>query len=108
MTKHFAYLVCELWHKDLSFWWHWYVHWHKYWVLRDELRVLGKVQAFADNPLCGAVCMKCFEKCTYWFANLKEDSRNVLKQLRKTVNIRHELCCDSSAVKLRPFYLSQW
>lgn len=35
-------------------------------------------KAFTDNPLCGAVYTNCFEKCT-WFANLKDDSRNVPK-----------------------------
>ncbi len=79
--KHFAFLVCEQWHKDLSFWWHWYVHWNKYLLLRDELKILSKLQAFA---LCGAFCMKCFEKCTY-FANIKDDLRNAWKRLRKTV-----------------------
>ncbi len=28
--KHFDCFVCDQWHKDFSFWWHWYVHWHKY------------------------------------------------------------------------------
>ncbi len=62
MTKHFDYLVCKQWHKDFSFWWHWYVH--KYLLLRDELKILSKLQAFAGNPLCGAVCTNCFEKCS--------------------------------------------
>ncbi len=42
MAKHFDYLVCKQWHKDLSFWWHWHVHWHKYLLLRDKLRILRK------------------------------------------------------------------
>ncbi len=84
MTKHFDYLVCEKWHKDFSFWWHWCVHWHKYLLLRDELKIFCKLQAFAGNPLC-AVCTNCFEKCTYFFANIKDDSRNAPKRLRKTV-----------------------
>ncbi len=48
--------------------------------------MLSKLQAFAGNPLCGAVCTNCFEKCTY-FANIKDDSRNAPKRLRKTVII---------------------
>ncbi len=38
--------------------------------LRDELKILNKLQAFAGNPLCGTVCTNCFEKCTYFFANI--------------------------------------
>ncbi len=47
----------------------------------------SKLQAFAGNPLFGAVCTNCFEKCTYFFANIteKDDSRNAPKRLRKTV-----------------------
>ncbi len=41
----------------------------KYLLLRDELKILTRLQAFAGNPLCGAVCTTCFEKCTY-FANI--------------------------------------
>ena len=44
-----------------------------------------KLQAFAGNTLCGAVCMNCFEKCIYCFTNVNDDSRNVAKQLRKIV-----------------------
>ncbi len=82
------HLVCEQWHKDFSFWWHWYVHWHKYLLLRDELKILSKLQAFAGNPLCGAVCTNCFEKCTYFFANIKDDSRNAPKRLKKKLYYR--------------------
>jgi len=45
MTKHFDYLVCEQWHKDLSFWLHWYVLW-QYLILRDELRIFEQVTVF--------------------------------------------------------------
>ncbi len=38
----------------------------KYLLLKDELKILSKLQAFVGNPLCGAVCMSCFEKCTYF------------------------------------------
>ncbi len=48
-------------------------------LLRNELNMLSKLQAFEGNPLCGVVCMKCFEKCTYIFANIKDDSRNAPK-----------------------------
>ncbi len=41
--------------------------------------MLSKLQAFEGNPLCGVVCMNCFEKCTYIFANIKDDSRNAPK-----------------------------
>ncbi len=47
---------------------------------------MSKLQAFAGNQLCGAVCTNCFEKCTYWFADVKDDLRNVPKRLIKTVN----------------------
>ncbi len=70
MTKRFEDQVCEHWHKDFSFWCHWYVHWHKYLLLRDELKILSKLQAFAGNPLCGAVCTDSFEKCTYYFTSI--------------------------------------
>ncbi len=46
-----------------------------------------KLQAFAGNPLCSAVCMNCFEKCTYVFVNFKDDSRNAPKRLRKNCAI---------------------
>ncbi len=49
--------------------------------LRDELNILSKWHAFAGNPLSGAVCTNCFEKCTYVFANI-----NAPKRPRKTVN----------------------
>ncbi len=52
---------------------------HKYLFLGDELKILSKLQAFAGNLLCGAVCTNCFEKCTYLFANIKDDSRNAPK-----------------------------
>ena len=68
----------------LRFWWHWHVHWHKGLLLRNGLDILSKLQAFAGHPLCGAVCNNCFEKSTYWFANVN-DSRNVPKRLRKAV-----------------------
>ncbi len=42
----------------------------KYLLLRDELKILSKLQAFAGNILCGAVCTNCFKKCTYFFANI--------------------------------------
>ncbi len=71
--------------QDLSFWWHRHVHWHRYLFLRDELSILSKRLAFAGNPWCFAICTSCFEKCTYCFANVKDDSRDVSKQLRKTV-----------------------
>ncbi len=41
-----------------------------YLLLRDELKILSKLQAFAGNLLRGAVCTKCFEKCTYFCANI--------------------------------------
>ncbi len=44
----------------------------KYLVLRDELQILSKLQAFAGHLLCGAVCIKSFEKCTYFFVNITE------------------------------------
>ncbi len=31
---------------------------------------MSKLQGFAGNPLHGAVCTNCFEKCTYLFANI--------------------------------------
>ena len=34
--------------------------------------------------MCGAVCVNRFEKCTYCFESVKNDSRNVPKRLRKT------------------------
>ncbi len=37
---------------------------YKYLFLRDELKLLSKLQALAGNSLCGAVCTDCFEKCT--------------------------------------------
>jgi len=61
-TKHFVYFVFEQGHKDLSLWWHWYVHWH--WLLRG---ILSKLRAFDGKPLCGAVWMNSFVKCTFWF-----------------------------------------
>lgn len=33
----------------------------KYLLLRDELKILGQLQAFAGNPLCGAVCTNRFD-----------------------------------------------
>ncbi len=54
-------------------------------TLRDELKIMSKLQVFAGNLLCGAVCTNCFEKCTDFFANIKDDSRNAPKRLRKTV-----------------------
>ncbi len=56
-----------------------------YLLLRYELKILSKLQAFAGNPLCGAVCTNCFEKCTDFFANIKYDSRNAPKRLWKSV-----------------------
>ncbi len=41
-----------------------------FYFLRDELKILSKLQAFAGNPLCGSVCTNCFEKCTYFFASI--------------------------------------
>ncbi len=41
----------------------------KYLLLRDELKILSKLQAFTGNTLCGVVCTNCFEKCAYYFAN---------------------------------------
>lgn len=41
-----------------------------------------KLQAFAGNPLCCAVCMTHFETCTYQSVNVKDDWRNVTEQLR--------------------------
>ncbi len=81
LSKDFGYLVCEKCHKHSLIWWHWYVHWHKYLLLRDELKILSKLQAFAGNTLCSAVCTNCFEKCTFFFANIKDDSRNAPKLL---------------------------
>ncbi len=78
-------LIRTQWYKDLSFWWHWHVHWHRYLFLRDELSILSKRLALAGNPWCFTICKSCFEKCTYCFANVKDDSRNVPKRLRKTV-----------------------
>jgi len=54
---------------------------YTYLLLRNELNIMSKLQAFAGNPLCGAVCTDCFKKCTFWFANIKDDLRNVSKQL---------------------------
>ncbi len=42
----------------------------KFLVLRDELQILSKLQAFAGHLLCGAVCINSFEKCTYLFVNI--------------------------------------
>ncbi len=56
-----------------------------YILLRDELKILSKLHAFAGNPLSGAVCTNCFEKCTYFFANIKDELRNTPNLLRKTV-----------------------
>lgn len=85
IAKHFHCLVHEQWHKDFPFWWYWHVHWCKNVLLRDELRILNKLHDFAGNPWCCAVCTNCSEKCTYYFANFKNDSKNVPKRLRKTV-----------------------
>ncbi len=38
-------------------------------VFIDKYLLLSKLQAFSGNPLCGAVCRNCFEKCTH-FANI--------------------------------------
>ncbi len=54
-------------------------------TLRDELKMLSTLQVFAGDLLCGAVCTSCFEKYTDFFANIKDDSRNAPKRLRKTV-----------------------
>ncbi len=43
---------------------------YKYLLLKDYLKFLSKLQTFAGNPLCGAVCTNCSEKCTYYFANI--------------------------------------
>ncbi len=42
----------------------------KYLLLRGELKIFKELQAFVGNPLCGAVCTNCFEKYTYFFANI--------------------------------------
>lgn len=57
---------------------HVYVHWHRYFLLRDELRILSKRLAFTGN-------LSCFKKCTYCLANGENDLRNAPKCLRKTV-----------------------
>ncbi len=54
-------------------------------TLWDELKMLSTLQVFAGDLLCGAVCTNCFEKYTDFFANIKDDSRNAPKRLRKTV-----------------------
>lgn len=78
--------------------------------MRDELKILSKLQAFAGNPLCGAVCMNCFEKCTYFFANIKDDLRNAPKRLRITVNrpdkIQWSLTNMNKALKERRIFLN--
>ena len=71
--------VWTKWHKDLSFW-STDMFIDRYLLLRDELRILSKRLAFAGNP-----CPNCFEKCSYCFANVEDDSKNVPKLLRKTV-----------------------
>ncbi len=58
----------------------------KYLLLRDELTILSKLQAFTGNPLCGAVCTNCFEKCAYFFANITiRMIQEMHQRLRKTV-----------------------
>ena len=63
-----------------AFWWHWHIHWLNNLLLRHK-RILNKLQALADTPLCAAVCTNCFEKCTYSFENVKDD----LRRLRKAI-----------------------
>lgn len=36
--------------------------------LRDQLSILRKSLTFAENTQRVAICMKCFERCTYCFA----------------------------------------
>ncbi len=43
---------------------------YKYLLLRDELKLLSKLQALAGNSLHGVVCTDCFEKCSYFFVNI--------------------------------------
>ena len=78
-TLHILPPVWTQWHKDLSFW-STDMFIDRYLLLKDELRILSKRLAFAGNP-----CPNCFEKCSYCFANVEDDSKNVPKWLRKTV-----------------------
>lgn len=57
--------------------------------LRDEPRTLSKRLAFAGNPCCLAICMCCFEKCTYCLANFK--SEKFTKATEKKTVIQHKL-----------------
>ncbi len=55
-------------------------------VFIDKYLLLSKLQAFSGNPLCGAVCRNCFEKCTHFFANITVRMiREMHQSDRKTV-----------------------
>ncbi len=93
MTKHFEYIVCI--YNDIT-------NFHsdgtdmlidiKHLLLKDELKILSKVQVFAGNLLCGAVCTNSFEKSTFFFPYIKDDSRNAPKLLRKTAMFTRDKC----------------
>ncbi len=51
MTKHVDYLACEQWHKDFHFGG---TDMFDINHLRDELKILSKLQSFCSNLLCGA------------------------------------------------------
>ena len=82
MPKHFDDLVREQWLNDLSFWWHWHDHWHEYLLLRDVLRIFSDWLALETYLLYIAVCTNCSEKCTYYFAHVRDDVKNAPKRLR--------------------------
>jgi len=53
------------------------------WILTFERLTatnFEQVTGFEGSPLCGSVCMNRFKKWT-WFANIKDNSRNVTKPL---------------------------
>lgn len=82
-------LAFDLWPHDKAIWLSYAytmtqgIHWHKYLLLRDEIRILRKRLTFTSDQWCVAFCMNCFEKFAYCFTNVENDSRNAPKWLRK-------------------------
>lgn len=69
---------------------------YRCWIRRSK-DFLSELQACEGNLLCGVVCRNCFEKCTYRFADIKNDLRTVPKKNCHTFSdkTRHlEKCLD--------------
>lgn len=101
--------VTTQWHKDLTLWWHYYIHWHRTLVLRDEQRILNQKLDFGDDLWCFAIFIYCFEKCTYCSVNVKNDLKNATKQGRKAVNVGFNFvsCCRLFYEQLTSLYYRQ-